>query len=66
MPYVNDILSHFKKEYGKDWKKHYFAWQGANPTTYKKGVQTAIKKGDKITPSLAKTKQGKIRAKKYG
>lgn len=66
MPYVNDILTHFKKSYGKDWKKRYFAWQGANPTAYAKGVQTAQARGDKIVPSLAKTKAGKEKAKKYG
>ncbi len=63
MPYVNDILSNFKKQYGKNWKQRYFAWQGANPTAYQKGVQAARRRGDKIVPSLAKTKQGKARAK---
>ncbi len=66
MPYVTDIVNKFKKEYGKNWQKRYFAWQGANPVAYQKGVKTAQQRGDAITPSLAKTKQGKAKAKRYG
>ncbi len=66
MPYVGKVVSNFKKQYGKNWEKRFFAWKGANPGQYKKGVATAAKKGDKIIGSLAKTKKGKARAKKYG
>lgn len=66
MPYVGKTVANFKKQYGKNWKQRFFAWKGANPNEYQKGVATARKKGDKIISSLAKTKQGKARAKKYG
>lgn len=58
MPYVGDIVANFKKQYGKNWKKRFFAWKGANPTQYKKGVATARKKGDKIIASLASKNRG--------
>jgi len=54
MPYVGKQVANFKKEYGKNWKKRFFAWKGANPDSYQKGVATARKKGDTIIRSLAK------------
>ncbi len=66
MPYVSDIIKNFKKQYGKDWEKRFFAWKNANPQKYTKGVATAKARGDRIIKSLAKTKKGKARAKKYG
>lgn len=66
MPYVKDILDRFKKQYGKDWEERYFAWQQANPDKYQKALATARQRGDIIVESLAKTKKGKVRAKKRG
>ena len=64
--YVKSILDKFKKEYGSNYLEHYFAWQNANKSTAKKALKTATKKGDKIVKSLAKTKSGKLKAKKNG
>ena len=62
--YVKDVVDNFKKKYGKNWEKRYFAWQGANPGQTKKALKTAQGRGDKIVSSLAKTKKGKAKARK--
>lgn len=64
--YVKDILNKFKKEYGANYLERYFAWQNANKAQAAKALKTAQSRGDIIIKSLAKTKKGKVRARKNG
>ena len=67
MPEVKKILDSFKKQYGeRKGINNYFAWKKEKPVAFKKGLKTAIKKGDKIVNNvgLQKTKVIKTAKKK--
>jgi hypothetical protein len=53
--YSADVVRSFKKQYGKDWKRRFFAWKNAHPNRSAKTVRTARKTGHGgVIRSLAK------------